>query len=105
MGTFTALNVCINKNHSKKEKIPISSFTDNKIKSFCKDIGILNWTRAFDHDINADPLKAYDQQFSTELDEAVNKYFPFKHKLNKYKRRKCKWMTSELPTYRNQAMG
>ena len=99
MAIFVALNFNINKNYKHLETICTRSFTGNKMNCFLGELEQINWPQIFNHDTTADPLKTYDQQLSTKLDEVINTHLPLNIvKFNKHKHKKCKWMTQTLLT-------
>ena len=53
-------------------------FTGNKINYFLGELENINCSKVFDQGVTADPIKTYDQQFSTKLDEIINRHFPSK---------------------------
>ena len=81
MATFAALNFKVNKMFNQIETICTRSFAGHKMHCFLGEL-----ENMFDQGVTADPLITYDQQFSTKLDEIINRHFPSKViKFNKYK--------------------
>ena len=97
MATFAAFNYKINKDYNQQEKNTTRSFTGINLQCFLEELNHTDWKTVFNHSISADPCMTYDLQFSNKLDEMVNRHFPLRDKkINKYKHKKSKWMTSDL---------
>ena len=88
---FTITSTKLN-NRMEQQYVSIETKDDN----FITEVRNMNISELLNRNINANPTKNYEL-FSRLVQEAKTKHLPIKRiKFNKYKHKKCKWITNGI---------
>ena len=92
---FTITSTKLN-NRMEQQYVSIETKDDVSLNNFITEVSNMNISELLNRNINANPTENYEL-FSRLVQEAKTKHLPIKRiKFNKYKHKKCKWITNGI---------